>query len=137
MYAIKKYPLVWPIFYSCISLFRCLFNGQWNFCLGIIPVHALCLFQCNPSPLHFLVLLPYPVLTVFSLFPCILFLHRCDIFHYHLLFFFPSFPSYLVSSTSPNFGYIFCMYLHVYITLFVFDLDLYSRYERKHAAFGL
>jgi hypothetical protein len=41
--------LVWPAFHSYPSLFRCLFVLQWDFCLGIIPVHVLCLSQSNPS----------------------------------------------------------------------------------------
>jgi hypothetical protein len=49
---------------------------------------------------------------------------------------FPSFLPPLVSSTSPTFGYMFCIYLHVYIILLIFVLGLYYTTERKHAAFG-
>jgi hypothetical protein len=70
--------LQWPLFHSCPLLFR--FVGQWDFCLSIIPIHTLCLSQCYPQPLHFLTIFPYPVF-------CVLFLHRCDVFHYYPLYF--------------------------------------------------
>jgi hypothetical protein len=34
--------LVWPVLYSCPSLFRCLFSVQGDFCLEVIAVHAFC-----------------------------------------------------------------------------------------------
>jgi hypothetical protein len=40
--------LAWPVFHSCLSLLRCLFVVQWDFCLGVIPAHGLYLSQCNP-----------------------------------------------------------------------------------------
>jgi hypothetical protein len=52
---ISDLPLVWPVFHSCLC-FRCLFIVQWDFCLGIIPVHALWVSQCKPLLLRFLAL---------------------------------------------------------------------------------
>jgi hypothetical protein len=77
----------------------------------------------SPPPLYFLSLSPHPVLfNNFNLFPCVLFLHRCDVFHYCSLSFFSSFLPFLVSSTSPTFGYIFCIYFYVYILLLLIVL---------------
>jgi hypothetical protein len=56
------FPLLWPAFYSSSSLFRCLSVDQWDFCLGIISLHTLCLSQCNPTPLYFLI--PFPLSCV-------------------------------------------------------------------------
>jgi hypothetical protein len=61
---------MWPVFHPCLSLFRWLFIGQWDFCLSIIPIHALCLSQCNPLPCTSLVS-PHPVL--FNSFQCVVF----------------------------------------------------------------
>jgi hypothetical protein len=44
---------------------------------------------------------------------------------------FSSFPPPLVSSTSPTFGYMFCIYFYVHIILLVFTF-----HERKRVAFG-
>jgi hypothetical protein len=38
-------PLALPVFYSCHALFRYTFIVQWDFYLGIVPVHALSLTQ--------------------------------------------------------------------------------------------
>jgi hypothetical protein len=56
--SINSLSSVWPVFHSCPSLFRCLFIVQWDFCLGIVPVHALCLSQYNP--LH-CISFPFPL----------------------------------------------------------------------------
>jgi hypothetical protein len=73
-----NFPLLWLIFHSRPSLFKCLFIFQWDFCLGIIPVHALCLSQCNP--LHCTSSPFPPILCCLTVFPCVLLLHRCDAF---------------------------------------------------------
>jgi hypothetical protein len=106
--------LVWSILHSCPPLFRCVFIVQWDFCLGISPVHALCLSQsnslhCTSSPFP-------PILYCLSFSDgfLILFLHKCDVAHYYLLSFFPHFPPTVVSSTSPTFVYTFCIFLYVY-----------------------
>jgi hypothetical protein len=102
--------------FQCFSIFqqfRWLFIVQWDFCLDIISVHALCLSHVAP-PQHFLTFSLHSVLTVISVFPCVLFLHRCDVLYYYSLSFFSSFSSSLVSSTSPTFGYMFSIYLYVY-----------------------
>jgi hypothetical protein len=39
-------PLAWPVLFWCLSVV------QWDFCLGITPVHALWLSQFNPPPPH-------------------------------------------------------------------------------------
>jgi hypothetical protein len=54
---------VWPISHSCPSLFS--FFGQRDFCLNIIPVHALCLSQCNP---HYCTPSPFPHPLLFNTF---------------------------------------------------------------------
>jgi hypothetical protein len=59
---INVLPLTESVFHSCPSLFGCMFIIQWNFCFGIIPVHALCSSHCNLlhcTSSHFS---PYPVL---------------------------------------------------------------------------
>jgi hypothetical protein len=120
----------------CPSLFRCLFIVQWNFCLGILPVCIVLKLIYTPK-LHFHTLFPHPMLfNSFHGFCFILFLHRYDVFHYCSLSVLPSFLPPLVSSTSPTFGYVFCVYFYVFIILFVFDLGLYSTYDREYAAFG-
>jgi hypothetical protein len=63
---ISALPLLWPIVHSCPSLLSCLFIIQWDFCIDIIPIHALCLSQCNSPPLHFLILSPIHVVQQFS-----------------------------------------------------------------------
>jgi hypothetical protein len=81
--------LTWPVFHSCPSLFRCLSIVQWGFCFGILPVDVLCLSQSNP--LHCNSSFFPPILccsTVFRVSRCVLFLHRCGIFHYYSLSFF-------------------------------------------------
>jgi hypothetical protein len=126
-------PLAWPVLSSCAPLFWCLFVVQWDFCLNILSVNILCLSQSNPvhysSPFS-------PILcclTVFSMFSCVLFPHRFDVLHYYSWSFFP--PS-LISSTSPTFGSMFCIYFYVFIVLLVFVWGLYSTYERKYVTFG-
>jgi hypothetical protein len=103
---ISALPSAWPVSHSCPSLFRCRVILQWDFCLDIIPVLALCL---SLTSLHYTFLPLSPILccsTVFSMFLCVLFLHRCDVLHYYSLSFFPSFPPPFVSSTSSTFGYM-------------------------------
>jgi hypothetical protein len=133
--SISALPFVWPVFHSCPLLFRWLFVGQWDFWLCIISVHALCLSQCNP--LNICTSSPFPLIcVVFSMFPCVLFLHRCDVFHYYSPSFFPSFPHPLVFFTTPTFWYMLCINFYICIILLVFVLGLYFIYERKHVAFG-
>jgi hypothetical protein len=109
--------------------------------VGFLPWYYTCtcivLKSLSLPPLHLLTLSSVLCcLIVFSIFLCILFLYRCDVFHYSSLSFFPSFPPLLVSSTSPTFRYMFCIYFYVYKMLLVFMLGLYSTYGRKHVAFG-
>jgi hypothetical protein len=78
--------LTWPVFHSCSSLFRCPFINQRDFCLGFIPVHALCLRQCKPPPLHFLTLFPYPVLFNSFQHVSLCLLPYTDVFNYLLAF---------------------------------------------------
>jgi hypothetical protein len=58
----------------------------------------------------------------------VLFLYRCDIFHYFLLSFFP--PPIDIF-TRLTFEYRFCVYLCGYIVLLIFVLSLYSTYEEN------
>jgi hypothetical protein len=84
------------VLHSCPSLFRFLFIVQWDFCLGILPVHALCLSQYNSPPLYFLTI--FPLSCVVQWFP-VWFVVSCSymdvirfiIVHYlsSLLFFLP------------------------------------------------
>jgi hypothetical protein len=71
------------LFFILVHCFRCLSVGQWDFYLGILREGAGGLSQCNPPPLSFLTLFPH--LTVFTMFPCASFIHRCDTCHYYLL----------------------------------------------------
>jgi hypothetical protein len=102
-------PLTWPVLHSCPSLFQCLFIVLWWLCLCILPVSILCLNQSN-SPYYSSS--PFsPTLwcsTVSGVFVCVLLLHICDIFCYSSLSFFLSFPP-------STFGYMFCIYLYVYM----------------------
>jgi hypothetical protein len=126
---ISAFLLVWPVFHSHPLLFRCLFVGQWDFRLYMhcAKVNVTTLRCTSVLTQH-----PHPVLfNSFHHVSCILFLHRCDTFHYYSLCFL-----FLVSSTSPTFGCMLCIYFYVYIKLLVFVLSLYSTYERKHVAFG-
>jgi hypothetical protein len=72
---------VWPVLHSCLSLFWCLFIVQGDFCLGILLANVLCISQSNP--LHCTSLLFPPCSVLFSLFQCVLFLYRHDLFHYY------------------------------------------------------
>jgi hypothetical protein len=77
-------PLAWPILHSCLSLFGCLFVVQWDFCLGIISVHVLCLSQSSHPPLHFLTLSPILYcLTVFIVAFLCLIATQMWFIHYH------------------------------------------------------
>jgi hypothetical protein len=121
--------LAWPFFHSCPSLFGCLFVGQWGFCLGFIPVNALCLSQCNP--LH-CTSWPFPFYlccsTVFSVFHCVWFLLRCDIFHRHSLSF------HKLTSSNAFEGSYFCLqrkregkYTYC-VSIYLWHPKLWSRY---------
>jgi hypothetical protein len=128
--SISGLPLAWPLFHSYPSLFWYLLIVQWNFCFGITTVHVLCLSQYNTALLTSWSFLPMLCcLTVFSVFPCVLFLQRCDVFHYCSLSFFPSFPPSFVSSTSLTFGYMLCICFYIYIML-AFVLGLYHIWEK-------
>jgi hypothetical protein len=103
--------------FSFLSLFRCLFAVQWDFCLGIIPVHALCVNQCNP--LSTALPHPFPLLCVAQqLLGCFIVSYsntNTMFFHYYSLSFFPSFPPPLVSSTSPIFWVLHVLYIFICI----------------------
>jgi hypothetical protein len=134
---ISASPLTWPVLHSCPSLFKCLVFVQWGFCLGILLVNILCTNQSNP--LHYSSCPPSPYLVLFSSFQC--FLVSC-FYTRHILFFL------LVSSNSPTFGNMLCIYLYIqyiyihvyiytciYMIMLVFVLDQSSTKERKHAIF--
>jgi hypothetical protein len=106
------------VFPCCSFLFNAFLQC---FCLDIMLVDAVYLSHCKLLDCTSWSFPP-------SLFPYLLFLHRCGVLHYNLLFFFPSFPLLLTFSNSPTFGYMFCIYFYVYI-IFVFVLGLYSTYE--------
>jgi hypothetical protein len=108
---------VWPVFHSCPSLFRNLFIVERDFHLSIIPVYVLCLSQCNPhrctSSFFSPILCCSSVFSVF-LVSCfytdvMYFIIHCRSF---LLFLLPCSPLPV-----PLFGYMFCIYLYVYIIL--------------------
>jgi hypothetical protein len=102
-----------PVFHSYPSLFICLLVGQWGFCHGFIPEYVLCLSQYKPLHCTSLPFSPYlHCSTVFSMLAYCL-APTYDGFHYYLLSFFPSFTLPLVSSTSPTFGYMLCIYFYV------------------------
>jgi hypothetical protein len=67
-----------------------------GFCLGILPVNMLSFNQSNPF-----VTLPYPFPSslycsaVLSVFHCVVFLHRRDVFQYYSLSIIVFFPSSL------------------------------------------
>jgi hypothetical protein len=54
------------LFFICPPMFRCLFIVQWDFCLSIIPVHALCLHQSKSPPLLFFTISPFFVVEQFT-----------------------------------------------------------------------
>jgi hypothetical protein len=108
------YPLCDMFFPSCPLLFKYLLLGQWNFHLSAVLACSLCFSQCNPPPF------PCPLspilcyLTVFSIFPCVLFLHRCGAFHYFLSFFF---------SSSLGLLFKFNFWIHtLYISLCIYNI---------------
>jgi hypothetical protein len=91
---------------------------------GILPVNIWCLNK--PNLLHYYSPSFLPLLCTvqqFSVFSCVLFLHRCDIFHNFSLHH-SSFPPSLDSSNSFNFGNIFCIYLYVYMQI---EKKMYQR----------
>jgi hypothetical protein len=137
--------LAWPVFHS-YSL--CLYVVQWNFCLGIIPLHALCLGQCNP--LHFLPLFPHPVLfNSFQSVSLYLVPIERDVLYFNIICYI-SFLLFLLSWSSLShcwihvvslslymYTYIFLSIIYIYLyVLLVFVLGLYCTYEKKHVTFG-
>jgi hypothetical protein len=68
-------------------LFKCMFTVQ----RGFVMVFLLWIYLISLTPS---ITLPYPFpptqhcSTAFSAFPCAFFLHRCNVFHLFLLFFF-------------------------------------------------
>jgi hypothetical protein len=126
---------MWPVFILVLhwlgvcSLASGIFALVLHFCMH-------CGSQCNSPPLLFLTLFPILCcLMVSSVFYCVLFLHRYDVFHYYSLSFILLYSS-LVPSTSPTFRHMVCIYFYAYIILLVFLLGMYSTCERKHSPFA-
>jgi hypothetical protein len=88
------YFLLYPFLLLVPSLFFILVFHCLGVCLLLSGVFALALYlyrycaqvEVTPSTALCHSFLPNPVLTVFSVFHYVLFLHRCDTFHYYLLY---------------------------------------------------
>jgi hypothetical protein len=111
------------IFLSFIALVSV--HCSVEFCLNILSIYLSTYNTLASQPPSIIYPYPFPTTlycsTVFRVFHCVLFIYLYGLFHIiHSILFISFFPSPLVSSNSSTFENIFCIYLSMYLSSYLY-----------------